>query len=114
MTTVAYASSVRPNVNVMLPKGHAHGSKEEEMLTPQLVSVRRLQRHVAILSQRERLFHHRCYLQRHQRATRKLPRIASGKLSLELGIHWVETEVRNDLLKIHLMIQEPLGARTQR
>ena len=114
MTTVAYASSVRPNVNVMLLPGQPHSSKEEEKLTPQLVSVRHLQRHVAILSQRERLSQLHCYLQRHQRATRQTRRIASGKLSLALGIHWVETEVRNDLLKIHLTIREPLGATTQR
>ena len=63
---VDYASSVRPNVNVVLLKAPDHSSKEEEMLTPQLVSVRRIPRgRVAILSQREHLFQHRCYLHRH-------------------------------------------------
>ena len=64
MTTVAYASSVRPNVNVMLPMGHAHDSKEEEKLTPRLVSAAHVMSSqlapadlVAILSQRQRLQH---------------------------------------------------------
>ena len=72
MTTVAYASSVRPNVNVMLLKVPDHSSKEEEMLTPRLVSMAHVPSsqlasadHVAILSQREHLFQHRCYLHRH-------------------------------------------------
>ena len=58
MTTVGYASSVRPN-GEMLPKAYSHDSKEEETLTPtQLVSVLRRLRHVAIQSQRKRPFHH--------------------------------------------------------
>ena len=113
MTTVAYASSVRPNVNVMLPKGHAHGSKEEEMLTPQLVSVGRIPRgHVAILSPREHLFQD-CYFHRRQRSPRR-SKIVSGNLSLARDIHWAEIEDRSDQLSNHQMIHVPLGATTQR
>ena len=59
---VAYDSSVRPSVSVMLLKGYAHNSKEEEKLTPRLVSVLRRLRHVAIQSQRKRPFHHHGFL----------------------------------------------------
>ena len=55
MTMVAYASSVRPNVNVMLLKAPDHSSKEEEMLTPQLVPAGGPPALVATLSQRQRL-----------------------------------------------------------
>ena len=44
MTTVAYASSVRLNVNVMLLKGHAHSSKEEEKRQRQPPELRNFQR----------------------------------------------------------------------
>ena len=111
---VAYASSVRPNVNVVLLKAPDHSSKEEEMLTPQLVSARRIPRgRVAILSPRERLFHHQCYLHRHQRPCQRL-RTGSGKRSLVRDTHWAETEARSDRPNNHQMIHVPLGATTQR
>ena len=110
---VAYASSVRPNVNVVLLKAPDHSSKEEEMLTPQLVSVGRIPRgHVAILSLRERLFQD-CYLHRRQRSLQRT-KIDSGNLSLARGIHWAEIEDRSDQLSNHQMIHVPLGATTQR
>ena len=103
MTTVAYASSVRPNVNVMLLPGQPHSSKEEEKLTPQLVSVRHLQRHVAILSQRERLSQLHCYLRRHRRPCQRTKTVSGKRLTAQA----TETEVRSDKPKIHLMIREP-------
>ena len=73
MTTVGYASSVRPN-GEMLPKAYSHDSKEEETLTPtQLVSVLRRLRHVAISSMRKRLFHLHEYLLREVDSPRQLP-----------------------------------------
>ena len=73
MTTVGYASSVRPN-GEMLPKAYSHDSKEEETLTPtQLVSVLRRLRHVAISSMRKRLFHLQEYLLREVDSPRQLP-----------------------------------------
>ena len=114
MTTVAYASSVRPNVNVMLLKVPDHSSKEEEMLTPRLVSVRRIPRsHVAILSMKERLFRQHCYPLRRQRSLQR-SKIDSGKRSLARGIHWAEIEDRSDRLSNRQMIHVPLGATTQR
>ena len=113
MTTVAYASSVRPNVNVMLLPGQPHSSKEEEKLTPQLVSVRHLQRHVAILSQRERLFQLHCYLRRYRRPCQRTKTVSGKRLPVQ-ATHLAETEVRSDRPKIHLMIHEFMGATTQR
>ena len=106
-------SSVRPNVRKMLQSHQCLISKEEEKLTPQLVSVGRIPRgHVAILSMRERLFQD-CYLHRRQRSLQRT-KIDSGNRSLARGIHWAEIEDRSDQLSNHQMIHVPLGATTQR
>ena len=106
-------SSVRPSVSAMLLPGQPHSSKEEEKLTPQLVSVRHLQRHVAILSQRERLFQLHCYLRRYQRPCQRIKTVSGKRLPVQ-ATHLAETGVRSDRPNSHLMIHGPLGATTQR